>query len=173
MMRAPYVTPAPWKPLLQRPQYATDDTYRLAAEWLKGCATVADWGGGSGYFRDFLPATVGYRNVDGTAQTSEQVLADLVHYREPSDGILLRHVIEINVDWRTILRNALEACRHRLVVVTFTPPAEETTLVHIKSGWAVHRFDVRDLLTVMSPYLVGYECVRTTHPERVFYLERR
>src|ERR1043166_9122174 len=115
-----FVTPAPWKPSLQHPFYATQETYRLAAEWLKDCQTVADWGGSTGFFGTCLPASVKYTVVDGTAQVEGQVLADLTTYREPSDGILLRHVLELNTEWRQILRNAMEAFRQRMVVITYT-----------------------------------------------------
>lgn len=172
MTQSPFVTPVPWKASLQHPRYATEDTYRLSAGWLKDCATVADWGGSTGFFGTCLPPSVAYTVVDGTLQVTDQVLADLLTYREPSDGILLRHVLEINVDWRTILRNALAAFRQRLVVVTHTPSAAQTTYVKHKSGWPIHNLSAVELVDEMGAHLVKVDVVQTSHPERVYYLER-
>lgn len=172
MTQSSYVTSAPWKPSLQHPLYATAETYLLAAEWLRNCATVADWGGGSGFFQTFLPASVRYTLVDGTVQTTDQVLADLRTYQEPSDGILLRHVLDINADWRVILRHAVEACRQRLMVITYTPAVTQTAYIRHKSGWPIHHFSPSDLAMKMNPYLVKVDAVETSHPERVYYVEK-
>lgn len=174
-----FVTPRPWGRLLQHRQYGTLDTYRLAAAWLAECESVADWGGGAGFFRTCLPTWTRYTVIEGTHQADThavgrdiQVLADLVIYREPSDGILLRHVLDNTDAWLPILRNALSAFRLRLVVVTFTPDAEETAVAKIKSGWPVRHFNPADLRREMGDLLVRDDVVQTTHPERVYYLER-
>ena len=168
-----HVTAAPWAGGLQHAKYGSMDTYRLAADWLKDCPTVADWGGGGGFFGTLLPAAVRYTVVDGTQQGDRQILADLVHYRDPSDGILLRHVLDINANWRAVLQNAIAAFRQRLVVITFTPAAAETGVVKVKSGWPVHQFRTEDLVQEMGPLLVEHIDVPTTHPERAYLLERR
>jgi len=167
-----FVTPAPWKPSLQHPMYATEDTYILAAEWLRNCATVADWGGGSGFFQTFLPRQVAYTLVDGTMQHTDQVLADLTTYHAPSEGILIRHVLDINAEWLTILRNAIQAFQKRLVVITYTPSAGETTRIRNKSGWPIHHFRPSDIADEMGSYFVKTELVQTSHPERLFYAEK-
>ena len=167
----PAVTPVGW-PRAQF-QYGTEATYHLAAAWLKDCPDVADWGGAQGFFGTCLPPTVRYTIVDGTQQGPDQVLADLSTYHEPSAGILLRHVIDHARDWRRILHNAMAAAQHRLVVVTFTPPAETTQLIEKKNGWPVWRFNPDDLRDAMISMLVHDEAVPTSHPEHIYYLERR
>lgn len=171
-MTAPFVTPAPWKASLQHPLYATEDTYRLAADWLKDCPTVADWGGSTGFFGSCLPPSVEYTVVDGTVQLTDQVLADLLTYREPSDGILLRHVLEINVEWRTILRNALSAFRQRMVVITHTPSDTPTTYVKHKSGWPIHNLNTDDVMEEMGHSLVRVMAFKSSHPETVYFAEK-
>lgn len=163
-----------WKQRRPAGQYGTDDTYRLAAVWLAVCATVADWGGAAGRFREFLPDTVQYTLVDGTLQTDQWpiILADLRTYRRPSDGILLRHVLDNTVEWIPVLTNALIACQQRLVVITFTPDATQTHVVKVKAGYPITHFHPRDLRTAMGPWLRHEEQVHTSHPERVYYLER-
>lgn len=167
-----HVTPEPWAPTLQHAQYATEETYRLAAAWLQSCRTVSDWGGGTGRFRDFLLPAQAYTCVDGTPQHDAMVLADLTTFRGRSHGILLRHVLEINHAWRTILANALEGCLERLVVVTHTPDALQTHVSKMKSGWPIWHFNPEDLRAAMGEALMSDEAVQTTHPERIYYLER-
>jgi len=167
-----HATPTAWGLNLQHAQYGTDDTYQLAANWLEDCATVADWGGGAGYFREFLRPDQSYTCVDGTAYSAQTVLADLTTWRQVADGILLRHVLDQSEQWRAMLQNALTSCRHRLVVVTFTPDATWTHRAKVKSGWPVMHFDPSDLRQVMGAWLVGEWSMKTSHPERIYYLER-
>jgi hypothetical protein len=72
-----------------------------------------------------------YRGIDGTASPFADVVVDLCRYRSDSDGVFLRHVLEHNREWRSILKNALDSARRRCAIVLFTPlAAEETEL-----GW--------------------------------------
>lgn len=175
-MRRPvtvHVTPQPWAGGLVHDAYGAPHTYRLAAEWLGECAHVADWGGAGGAFGRYLPAAVRYTVVDGTVQgTPGQVLADLTSYRVPSDGILLRHVLELNDRWRDILANALAAFRRRLVIVTFTGDAPVSQRLKMKSGWPVHVFRTDEIRLALGPHLVRDLAVQTTHDERIYFAER-
>jgi len=167
-----HVTPQPWAGGLQHASYGAPDTYAKAAAWLSGCRTVEDWGGAAGHLRAFLAPDVDYHVVDGTLQGSpEQRLADLRTYRSQVDGIAIRHVLDLNPDWRAILDNAMASCR-RLVVVTFTLPAEVTHIERMKSGWPLLRFQLQDIRAALSLWRVADEAVWTTHPEHVFYAER-
>jgi len=167
-----YLTPRPWGGRLAHPRYGTDDTYTRIAAYLGGLESVADWGGGAGHLRAFLPPTVTYTVIDGTYQGDDQVLADLATYREPSDGIAIRHVLEHVDDWRAVLRNALAAFRKRLVLVTFTPDSDETYVAKTKSGWPVRHFNPIDLRREMGALLINDDALRTSHPERIYYCER-
>lgn len=167
----PSVSPVPWP--YDHEQYGAPDTYERAAEWLRDCASVADWGGAAGHFRTYLPPSVKYTLVDGTLQASDQVLADLTTYTEPSDGILLRHVLDNTHDWRPILTNALQAFRRRMVIVTFIGDGEHTHQIPKANGWPYWQFNPDDLRAALAPHFVRDEAIRTTHAERVYYLERR
>lgn len=167
-----FVTPHAWHPRLQHPVYGTADTYRLAAAWLHDCATVDDWGGGTGHFGTYLARGVAYRVIDGTQQILGQVLADLATYRGSADGILLRHVLDMTEDWAAILQHALDAFRRRLVVITFTPDRLVTRVVKMKSGWPIWGFNPADLRRAMGNLLVRDDAITTTHPERIYYLEQ-
>ncbi len=169
-MNIPHVTPVAWPRRLER--YGAPDTYRLSAVWLRACGTVSDWGGASGAFAEYLPSETSYRNVDGTLQAVDQVLADLALYREASDGILLRHVLDNTDEWEPILANAMRCFRDRMAVVTFTPDAEVTTKISHKNGWPTWNFNPADLRAAMAPHLVGEMFIQTSHPERIYYLEK-
>lgn len=113
--------------------FADTETYRMGAGFLAGCATVEDWGCGKGWFRRVLAATCferlitsEYRGVDGSATPFADIVVDLTRYMSEVDGIFMRHVLEHNYEWRTILANAVASFRRRMVLVLFTPLAEET-----------------------------------------------
>ena len=113
--------------------YGPSDSYRVAEEWLAGL-DVEDWGCGYAQFREFHHGL--YRGVDGTAGWAEHV-ADLTTYRcsPPAEGLLIRHVLEHNHEWRLILANAIESFTKRLVLVVFTPDSGvrngEKLLAHV------------------------------------------
>lgn len=175
---AEYATKDPWVTAVKGDRFGTDDTYKLAAEWLKPCRTVADWGGAKGYFRQFLPPDTAYMLVDGTKQVDGFVrVVDLAKYRGRSEGILLRHVLEMDANWKTILENALVAFHHRMAVVTFTPNVPKTRRAQWHLTWPCYFFNHdTDLIPLMQPYLVSYDevSVAPKHlPERVYYLEKK
>ena len=122
---------APWYGPGRPPRsYGPADTYRIAADWLEGLA-VADWGCGYGAFRAHHRGA--YLGVDGTAGAAD-VVADLRSYRTPSEGVLLRHVLEHNPDWRPILDGAIASFTRRMVLVVFTPDSPgrlERLLAHL------------------------------------------
>lgn len=167
-----YVTPVPWHLSYQHPWYGTEETYRRAAAWLIDCEAIADWGGGSGHFGRFLNPNVNYVVIDGTLQGGPQVLADLASYHEPCEGIMLRHVLDMTEDWRNVLANALRSFQRRMVVITFSAEADRTHVTRIKGGWPMTRFALTELRAAMAPHLVRDEQIRTSHPERIYYLER-
>jgi hypothetical protein len=113
--------------------YGTDLTYRLGAEFLVACRTVEDWGCGTQWFRRVMQKiNPGARviGLDGSAGYCDRIV-DLVDYRpeELPDGIFLRHVLEHNQAWRTLLDHALESFNRRMVLVLFTPFADRETLL--------------------------------------------
>lgn len=152
-------------------RYGAVESYQIAAAWLSVCAEVADWGAGGRFFQGFLPADVRYRAVDGTLQIRTDALADLATFQEPSEGILLRHVVDNTPAWRSVLRNAIASFTRRLVVVTYTPDVNTTRIDHLESGWPVWHFNPSDLRAEMGPLRVR-EIMTAAAPERVYLLER-
>lgn len=118
---------APWY-ASDSPQtpYGGDLTYELSEQWLAGL-DVEDWGCGLGWFRRHHRG--GYVGVDGTDSPWCDVRADLTVYRSSTPGLLLRHVLEHNVEWEAVLDNAFASFSERLCIVLFTPLADVTTVL--------------------------------------------
>lgn len=110
-----------WYAGLAEPQpYGGPTTYELAAEWLAPCSTVADWGCGKGGFSPYVQPPRRYVGFDGSVTPFASRVVDLASFQWPSEGLLLRHVIEHDYRWADILRNAERSYRRRMVVVLFT-----------------------------------------------------
>jgi hypothetical protein len=86
---------------------------------------------------------------------------------------MLRHVIDNTPAWRSVLRHALRAFRHRLVVVTYTPDALAASFVdhHDPGGWPVWHLSPAEVRDEMGPLLVRVT-LTGAGPERVYFLER-
>jgi hypothetical protein len=150
---------APWYEGLTEPQaYGDLLTYEVAAAFLADCATVADWGTGKGWFKTLRPDAIG---VDGTASPFADVVTDLTEYREPSDGILLRHVLEHNYRWDVILSNAAECAQQKLCVVLFTPCGDVTREIAFTEQLGVP--DMSFALSDIFGFLAEFSETRTRH----------
>jgi len=178
-----------WDGLYQGPappfiQQDNDLTYQLAAEWLDHLSwRVEDWGGGRGRAGKFFHHAL-YRVVDGSVTDDALypilalpvMRADLQDYRSTVEGILLRHVLEHNHNWRQILANAVASFTRRMVIVIFTPFAKTTT--QIATNWADIpdlSFNKDELLISLRRWLVKEESVVTDtqyKEETVFYFQK-
>jgi hypothetical protein len=107
--------------------WGDDTTYRLAAEYLADADAVEDWGCGSGGFRLFCKTH--YIGVDGSATPFADKVVDLCNYTSSADGILLRHVLEHNVEWEKILHNAVNSFKKKLCIILFTPFGRKTRIM--------------------------------------------
>ena len=152
-------------------------TYERAAEWLNGLA-VEDWGCGLGWFSTHHAGDC--IGIDGSKTAFGVKQVDLCGYRSETDGLLLRHVLEHNVNWKTLLQNALASFRGRMVLILSTPLVETTSLldqVDYGSGpIAFIGLGQGELEAALEPYLVRAETHHTGGRfgvEHVFYLEAR
>jgi len=159
------------------PPYTTRDetTYRAAAEWLDAvCDRVEDWGCGDAYAKRFFTRAT-YRGVDGSRGPAD-VIADLQGYRSDTDGILLRHVLEHNRNWRIVLDNALRSAWKRVAIVLFTPFSETTRELFVGRGIPDIGFSRDDLYAALA----GWSVAETAHAteltvygaETVLYAEK-
>jgi hypothetical protein len=134
--------------LTQPEAYGGDASYRLAAEWVKDCQSVEDWGCGKGWLRSMVDPKA-YIGVDGSRTPFADVIADLTTYRSQCEGLVLRHVLEHSRDWVKILDNAVASFTKRLCIVLFTPLADQTTVLRTEPDYGdvpVISFRLTDLL---------------------------
>lgn len=109
-------------------------SYQMAAAWMIGCATVEDWGCGGGFLRQFIDPDA-YVGVDGSCSPFADRIDDLVTYRSEAEGIVLRHVLEHDMNWELILENALASARKRLFIALFTPLRAKTEVLMVEPDY--------------------------------------
>lgn len=114
--------------------YGDDITYRMAAEWTQGCATIEDWGAGTGWLRQFCDHA-SYVGVDGSHSPFADVVDDLATRETQAEGIVLRHVLEHNHNWPDILDNAVRSFTKRLFIAIFTPMCERTHVLQTEPAY--------------------------------------
>jgi hypothetical protein len=110
--------------------YGDTRSYRVGAEFLSDCALIEDWGCGQGGLRLCVPADR-YRGVDGSTSHFADEIVDLCEYRSEAEAVFMRHVLEHNRGWRSIMENALTSAQRRCVIILFTPLADD----EIEIGW--------------------------------------
>lgn len=166
-----------WEPYYRdvtEPQAFSDSpTYTLASEWVADCETVEDWGCGLGWMRHFIDAGR-YVGVDGSASRFADVVTDLASRDSQPDGIVMRHVLEHNDDWRPILENALRSFRRRFALVVFTPFADTTHEIG-RTDVPVISFAKNDLTSLFAGLDWTEQQISTDSQygtETVFYISR-
>ena len=101
-----------------REQYS----YKKPAEFL-GNNQVEDWGGGTGWAKRYFSS---YKNIDGSKHKNVDIVADLTKYVSKTDNILMRQVLEFNLDWKKILKNVKDSFAKRFCLVVMTPMTKRT-----------------------------------------------
>lgn len=129
--------------------YGKEESYRKAAELLSECVTIEDWGCGSGYARRFF--NDGYRGIDGSRSKFCDEVDDLRTRESKPEGILLRHVLEHNLEWATLLKNALRCAQKRLVIVFFMDWVDQTTVQWEECGRPCITLSRNDVLETVKP----------------------
>ncbi len=166
-----------WQPPpgTQKIPFGDPTTYKKAMDFLCGCDVVEDWGCGTGFAKTYMKEGV-YIGVDGSRHDNVNVHTELALYTSKVEGILLRHVLEHNMDWRTVLGNAVKSFTKKLVVILCTPFSEKTQ--RIATNW----HDIPDLsfrreeiLEFFKGLHVQEESLKTATQyglEHVFYVSR-
>lgn len=153
---------AGWYHGLEEPEpYGDVATYHLAAEFLSDCHLVQDWGCGKGFFRTVRKGE--YLGIDGTDTPFCDVVSDLTDFRSEADGVLLRHVLEHNYRWQTILDNAIATVRRKLCIILFTPVAEFTHEIAYTEELGVPdlSFSLDQLRTYLGDFAVTIEHIES------------
>lgn len=136
--------------------YGDSPSYQLIADEVENL-DVADWGCGKGWLRTLIAADR-YRGVDGSHSPFADEVADLAVYVEPSEAVVLRHVLEHDARWQQILRNAASAAERVIVIVLFTPTGDETRQIAWNDDPGVPdlSFDLDDILRELDGFDVQH-----------------
>lgn len=155
--------------------YGDTITYKKAADFLSDCETIEDWGCGTAYFKKFVPR-VKYIGVDGSRSKFCDVLVDLQSYTSSVDGILMRHVLDLNYNWKAVLDNALKSFKKKFVLILYTPFSDTTK--QIATNWSSIpdiSFKKTDITDMLLEYSYKYEELETDtqyKQEHIFYIEK-
>lgn len=148
-------------------RYGDTITYGLAADFLSDMPAVEDWGCGTGGFKRLYKGK--YVGIDGSANPYVDKVADLCEYRSHVEGIMMRHVLEHNYDWRKVLTGAVESFDKKFCLVIFTPFVETTKeIAHNKK----HGVDVPDIAFAredIEGYLTGSKWRMESHQTKTGY----
>lgn len=130
-------------------RYSQTVTYEKAANFLKDCHEIEDWGCGAGGFLLYRPDAIGIDGSDTIFATKKFI--DLSTYINICESIHIRHVFEHNYKWKDILYNALKSATNKLVITLFVPLSDNETeeIAHNKK----HGVDVPDLKINRTEFL--------------------
>lgn len=159
-------------------------TYNKAAEWLKDCSLIEDWGCGRAFFSTiFEKGRV--RSIDATKNPHVDLQADMAEYKSQVPGIIIRHMLEHNYDWATILENALGSFQQRMCIIIYTPFITDCfwKVLEIIEKWnnipviAFNREYFESLIKKHPEitYIIEADlpCGHDYHVEHVIYLEKK
>jgi hypothetical protein len=164
--------------------YGSPLTYNKAAEWLKDCALIEDWGAGRAFFSTCFPKGK-VVSIDATPNGNLDKVADMEVYGSRVPGILIRHMLCHNYGWATILENALNSFTKRMCVVIYTPFVDDCfwKVLEIIEHWndipviAFNREYIEKIIkkhldityTIEADIPAGHDY----HVEHVIYMEKK
>lgn len=156
--------------------YGDVTTYKKAIDFLEdGCEIIHDWGCGAG-FAGTLVKKAQYVGIDGSWSRMAHVIADLREFRNEVDGILMRHILEHNFDWKLVLENALASFKKKFVLILFTPFVEATREIAMNEiGVPDMAFRKEDLTGLLKPFRFTEESLKTNTQygvEHIFYITK-
>ena len=120
-------------------RYGNTITYQMAEDFLKGL-DVEDRGCGTGAFKRLHLG--GYLGIDGSKTPFVDKLVDLRKYKSNVDGIMMRHVLEHNLEWEKVLENTISSFKRKFCLVIFTPFSTHTKVIAQNKK---HGVDVPDI----------------------------
>jgi hypothetical protein len=156
--------------------YGDITTYELGAEFLDGLL-VEDWGCGMGFFRSLIKPEL-YRGIDGSWTKFCDETVDLETYRSDVQAIFMRHVLEHNYNWQTVLTNALSSFRERMCLILFVPLSDADT---IEVGFtpdvgvpdlAISRRELHDLIGGINCRIQELDTDTQYGAETIYFLEK-
>lgn len=157
-------------------QFAYDEetSYQKGIDFLDGHGKIEDWGCGTAYAKRFVQKS-DYVGVDGSQSDFASVKADLQDYRSNTDSIFMRHVLEHNWGWRTVLANAVASFSKRMVLIVFTPWADSEHCLATNDGIPDLSLNRDEVLGFFKGHRVREETIQSKTEygqEVIFYIEK-
>jgi SAM-dependent methyltransferase len=154
--------------------YGDDTTYKKGMAFLDSHGTIEDWGCGAAYAKLFVKESK-YIGIDGSQSTFTDKVVDLRKYASNTDCIFMRHVLEHNHNWSNILANAINSFNKRMVLIVFTPFADQTQQIANWSDIPDISFRKEDLTEFFKHLKYAEESLETDtqyKSEHIFYIEK-
>lgn len=158
-------------------RYGNTASYQKAADFI-GELDVQDWGCGAAGFKRVYKGHH-YIGIDGTKNPFVDVVVDLRYFVSKVDGIVMRHVLEHNYDWRKVLENALVSFDKKFCLMIFTPFQDETKEIahNAKDGVDVpdigfKQSDIEDYLAPFKWWMETIDSHVHYRKEYIYYIER-
>lgn len=157
--------------------YGDETSYRKAMEFLDGPHIIEDWGCGTSWARKFVKRGR-YIGIDGSWSLHCDLVTDLRTYRSSSaGGILIRHILEHNYDWKKILDNALASFQKKFALILFTPFGEMTRSIsstkEIVPDLSFRKEDLLDLIQAHPYTEESFQSATQYGAEHMFYVTRK
>lgn len=164
------------------------EPYKKAADFLGRDRPVEDWGGGTGWARRYF--TGPYKNIDGSPHKNVHEVADLAEYVSSVENILMKQVLENDVNWRKFLENAKKSFTKKFCLIVGTPLVKKTRLgpvnpVVLADGTVVkdlviqeiyfNKQDILDYFPESEGYKVTEETIKTEQyycQDWILYVEK-
>lgn len=157
------------------------ESYKKAAEFLGD--SCEDWGCGTGWAKRYFTK---YKGIDGSQAKYVNEVADLVNYTSSVDNILMREVLEYNIEWKKILDNVKKSFKKKFCLIISTPFVEETKISLVEKVFRVGRgiveitefcFNKQDILDFFPDreYKLKEETIETNHlygQDWILYVEK-
>jgi len=154
--------------------YGDETSYRRGMAFLDGHGAIEDWGCGTAWAKRFATKSA-YIGIDVSKSRFADRVVDLRTYTSHADCIFMRHVLEHNQDWKTILTNAVGSFRRRMALVIYTPFGDETRQIASWSGIPDISFREEDLTDCFRHLRSSKEQLLTGTQygmERIFFIEK-
>ena len=158
-------------------RYGNTITYKLSADFLKDMNEVEDWGCGTGGFKRFYNGK--YVGIDGSGNPFVDKVVDLRGYKSNVDGIVMRHVLEHNYDWKEVLAGAVSSFKKRFCLVIFTPFMDKTQeIAHNKKygvdvpDIAFKKEDIEDFFRGLKWRMESHQTKTGYGVEHIYYVEK-
>jgi hypothetical protein len=158
--------------------YGDKTSFIKGIAFLDGHGLIEDWGSGFCHAKAFVTKST-YVGIDGSSSTADRKV-DLQNYMSDAECIFMRHVLEHNVNWPRILKNAIASFKKRMALVIFTPFSNNTRQIATSQDLTAFpvpdiSFKKDDLTGYFAGLRVNEETVRSNTQygvEHIFYLEK-